>query len=118
MNIEAYRNYCIKKNEVTESFPFPGLPNVLVFKVSGKMFTAIDILSFESISVRCDADEIDELSAKFPAFKKHAYFSERYWTITLMDNTIADKLLLKWIDESYQLAVQKLTKKKRVQLKF
>jgi predicted DNA-binding protein (MmcQ/YjbR family) len=40
MDIETYRNFCISKKAVMESFPFPGLPNVLVFKVAGKMFTA------------------------------------------------------------------------------
>lgn len=116
MNIETYRNYCIQKKEETESFPFPKLPNVLVFKVAGKMFSATDVNSFESISVRCDADKIDELRAKYPAFKKHSYFSDRHWPLILMDNTIADKLILKWIDESYELAVKKLTKKQRVDL--
>ena len=49
MNIESYRNYCISKKGATESFPFPKLPNILVFKVAGKMFTATDINTFASI---------------------------------------------------------------------
>ena len=46
MNIESYRNYCIGKKEVTEEFPFKNLPNVLVFKIAGKMFNATDITAF------------------------------------------------------------------------
>jgi predicted DNA-binding protein (MmcQ/YjbR family) len=118
MNIETYRNYCIQKKEVTESFPFPKLPDVLVFKVAGKMFSATDVNTFESISVRCTPDGIDELRAKYPALQKHAYFSDRHWTMILMDNTIPDKLILQWLDESYNLAVKTLTKKMRLELEL
>jgi len=36
MNIEEFRQYCISKKGVTESFPFD--EQTLVFKVIGKMF--------------------------------------------------------------------------------
>ena len=36
MNIEHFREYCISKKGVTESFPFD--EKTLVFKVMGKMF--------------------------------------------------------------------------------
>jgi predicted DNA-binding protein (MmcQ/YjbR family) len=116
MDIELYRNYCISKKGVTESFPFPRLPNVLVFKVSGKMFTATDVTSFESVSVQCNPEIIDELREKYPAIKKHKYFSERHWNLIFMDNSISDKLILKWIDNSYNLSISKLTKKIRNEL--
>ncbi len=72
------------------------------------MVSATDVTQFKSISVRCDADMIDELRAKYPALKKHVYFSERLWTLIVMDNTIADTLVMQWIDESYELAVKNL----------
>ncbi len=118
LDIETYRNYCISKKGVTESFPFPGLPNVLVFKVAGKMFTATDAETFESISVQCNSDIIDELRAKYPAITKHKYFSERHWNLIAMDNSISDKLIFKWIDSSYDLAIAKLTKKLRAALEL
>jgi predicted DNA-binding protein (MmcQ/YjbR family) len=48
MNIEAYRNYCIAKKGVTESFPFDD--RVLVFKVGGKMFALIDIEDLDFVN--------------------------------------------------------------------
>ena len=36
MNIEQFREYCLSKNGVTESFPFD--KKNLVFKITGKMF--------------------------------------------------------------------------------
>jgi len=42
MNIEEFRDYCLSKKGVTESIPFSKLPNVLVFKVHGKIFTGTE----------------------------------------------------------------------------
>jgi len=116
MDLELYRNYCISKKQVTESFPFPSLPNVLVFKVAGKMFTATDISTFGSFSVKCNPDLIDELRSKYTAFTDHTYFSNKHWSNILMDNSISDKQLFEWIDISYNLTVAKLTKKVRSEL--
>jgi len=115
MDIENYRNYCISKKGVTESFPFPGLPNLLVFKVAGKMFTATDITTFESISLQAKPEAIDELRAAYPAVTKHKYFSGRHWNLVYMDHSIPDKTLFEWIDHSYHLAISKLTKKLRAE---
>ena len=118
MDIEKYRNYCISKKQTTESFPFPSLPNVLVFKVADKMFTATDISTFGSVSVKCNPDIIDELRSKYPAFTDHTYFSKKHWGKILMDNSIPDKQIFEWIDNSYDLTIAKLTKKIREELKL
>lgn len=116
MDIETYHNYCISKKGVTEGFPFSRLPNLLVFRVAGKMFTATDVTTFECISLQCNPELIDEIRAKYPAIKKHKYFSERHWNLIFMDNSIPDKLLFQWINNSYDLSVAKLTKKMRAEL--
>ncbi len=116
MNIEAYRTHCIAKKGVTESFPFPSLPDVLVFKVLGKMFTATDITTFGSFSVKCDPAAIDELRAMYPAMQDPSYFSKKHWSKIIMDGSIPDKTLFEWLDNSYHLVVSKLTKKQQAQL--
>jgi len=118
MNIEQFREYCITKNGTTEGFPFKNLPNTLVFKVAGKMFAATDVNTFKSISIRCNADEIDELRATYPALQKPSYFSDKHWTRIVLDNSISDKLIFEWINNSYQLALSKLTRKERTNLGF
>ena len=52
MNIELFRDYGLSKKAVTESFPFLKLPNVIVFKVADKMFTEINIETFDKISLK------------------------------------------------------------------
>ncbi len=116
MNIEAYRLYCLSKKGVTESIPFPSLPNVLVFKVKGKMFTATDIETFKSFSIKCVPETIEELRDQYDALEEPSYFSKKHWSRVQMDGSISDKVLYEWLDVSYNLVVAKLTKKERLEL--
>ena len=116
MNIEEYRNYCLSKKGVTESIPFSKLPNVLVFKVGTKMFTATDISCFDSFSVKCIPETIEELRANYPAMQEPSYFSKKHWSNVIMDQSIHDKILFQWIDISYDLVIAKMTKKQRLDL--
>ena len=116
MNIEDYRTYCLSKKGVTESLPFPKLQNVLVFKVAGKMFTATDIDTFSSFSIKCIPETIDKLRAEYPSLQEPSYFSKKHWSKVIVDGTITDKTLYKWLDISYDLVVSKLTKKEQLLL--
>lgn len=113
MNIEDYRTYCLSKKGTAESLPFPKLQNVLVFKVSNKMFTATDINTFSSFSIKCRPETIEQLRAEYPAMQEPSYFSKKHWSNVILDGSISDKLLYKWIDISYELVVSKLTKKEK-----
>lgn len=117
MNIEEYRNYCLLKPGVTESVPFPKLPAVLVYKVMGKMFSATDIDTFSGFSIKCDPETIEELKAQYPALQDPPYFSKKHWALANMDGSIPDKVLYEWLDTSYELVVDKLPKKVRMELK-
>ncbi len=116
MNIEVYRQYCLSKNGVTESIPFSKLPNILVFKVKGKMFTATDVNTFASFSIKCNPDTIEELRATYPAMEEPSYFSKKHWSRVVMDGSIPDELLFSWLDTSYNLVVANLPKSIRPQL--
>ena len=117
MNIEEYRTYCLSKKGVTEEIPFPKLPDVLVFKVFGKMFTATDINTFLSFSIKWKPETIEELRAKYPAMQEPSYFSKKHWSKVVIDGTISDKVLYEWLDISYNLVVANLPKKIRIELK-
>lgn len=52
MDVESLREYCLKKNQVSESFPFDD--ETLVFKVNGKIFALISLEGDLSINLKCD----------------------------------------------------------------
>jgi len=116
MDIEEFRNYCLSKKGATESFPFSKLPEVLVFKVMGKMFTATDIDTFDNFSVKCDPETIDELRSEFSAIEEPSYFSKKHWSRVVVDGSLSDEMLGSLIDTSYQLVVAKLSRKVKAEL--
>ena len=115
MNIEAFRDYCIAKKGVTESFPFD--KNTLVFKVMGKMFALADIETFEFINLKSDPEKAIELREKFQGIKPGYHMSKVHWNSVYVNTDVADGFVLQLIDESYSLIVSSLTKKLKEELK-
>ena len=114
MDIEFYREYCLSKPGVTESYPFDN--QTLVFKVLGKMFALTDVDGFEGVNLKCDPEKAIELRERYEAVQPGYHMSKRHWNTVKMDGTIPDKLFLEWIDHSYELIVQSLPKRDRKSL--
>jgi len=111
MNIESFRDYCIIKPGVTEEFPFD--ETTLVFKVGGKMFALTDLEDDFSIALKCDPEYAIELREHYSAITPAYHMSKIHW-INVHDVTSFDeKLLIKLIDDSYNLVFKGLTKKLR-----
>ena len=115
MNIEAYRNYCLRKKSVTEEFPFD--ENTLVYKVKGKMFTATDVDQFKSINVKCDPEKAVQLREAYSSVLPGYHMNKKHWNTILMDGSIPDQLVYQWIDDSYKLVVAQLPKGEQASLK-
>ena len=114
MDIEEIRAYCLLKKAVTESFPFD--ETTLVFKVMGKMFALLPLEKEPSINLKCDPEKAIELRAHYSAVLPGYHMNKRLWNTVMIDGSISDKLIKEWIDDSYQLIVEKLPKKHRKEL--
>lgn len=115
MNKESFREYCLSKKAVTESFPFDDV--TLVFKVAGKMFslTSLDKLEF-TVNLKCDPERALALRDEFPETITPGYhMSKKHWNTVLLDGRIKQNLFKELIDHSYDLVVQSLTKKLRLE---
>lgn len=111
MDLETFRGYCLGLKGVTEEMPFGD--TTLVYKVEGKMFALTGIDSFSSINLKCDPEMAIELRERYPAVQPGYHMNKQHWNTILMDYSIADKQLLEWTKNSYDLVVQKLPKKIR-----
>jgi predicted DNA-binding protein (MmcQ/YjbR family) len=109
LNIESFRNYCIQKKGVTEELPFG--PDTLVFKVMGKMFALTNLDLFTSINLKCDPEEAVRLREAHPSILPGYHMSKKHWNTILMDSSLNDKMIMKLIDDSYELVVAGLPKK-------
>ncbi|MFC2187895.1 MmcQ/YjbR family DNA-binding protein [Fulvivirgaceae bacterium LMO-SS25] len=114
MDIEFYRDYCLQKPGVTESFPFDD--KVLVFKVMNKMFALADVDLFESINLKCDPERAVELRESYPAVQPGYHMNKAHWNTISMDGSLSDQMLCELIDHSYDLIVASLPKKLKQEL--
>lgn len=114
MNIEEFRDYCLKKKVVTEHFPFDN--KTLVFKVGGKMFALADVEEFNSINLKCDPERAVELREAYHGVKPGYHMSKVHWNTVAVYEDVPESLILELIDHSYHLIVKSLPKKMKHEL--
>jgi len=116
VNIEEFRDYCLFKKGVTESFPFD--EETLVFKVMGKMFALCALeRSPSQVNLKCDPERSIELRGVYDGLIFPGYhMSKLHWNTVLIEDNVPNDLLLELIDHSYQLVVNGLTKRVRADL--
>jgi len=111
MNIELFREYCLKKHASSESFPFD--QDTLVFKVAGKMFALISLQEPDHANLKCDPEHAIFLREHYDCVKPGFHMSKVHWNTVYFDGSVTDDLILSWIDDSYNLIVASLSNKIR-----
>ncbi len=103
MNIEALREYCLAKVDAEETMPFG--PDTLVFKINNKVFllASLDVHPLQ-FNVKCDPDLAIELREEYPTAVLPGYhMNKKHWNTIIVDGTISNKQICRFIDDSYQL---------------
>jgi predicted DNA-binding protein (MmcQ/YjbR family) len=117
MNIEEFREYCLSKKYVTESFPFDEV--TLVFKVANKMFALAGLEHHPStVNLKCDPEKAIELRAQYSEIIEGYHMSKKHWNTITIEGNIPNKLIIELINHSYDLVVKSLTKKLQKELGF
>jgi predicted DNA-binding protein (MmcQ/YjbR family) len=111
MDIEHFRNYCISKPNVEESFPFD--EHTLVFKVMGKIFAIVGLDSEEfSANLKCDPERSVLLRDEFPDHIYPGYHMNKlHWNTVKIDSGLRDSILIELIDHSYALVLGNIPRK-------
>jgi predicted DNA-binding protein (MmcQ/YjbR family) len=111
MDLAEFREYCLTKPSATEGTPFG--PDVLVFKVSGKMFAlaALDELP-TTVNLKCDPDLALDLRDRYEQVRPGYHMNKKHWNTVEIENGIPDAELRKMIDHSYELVIKRLPKSK------
>ena len=115
MELESLRAYLLKKKGAFEDFPFG--PEVVVFKVRGKMFALV--VWTESplrINLKCDPDLALHLREAYKAIQPGYHMNKKHWNTITLDNSIPDEEILTMIDDSYDLVVRGLKKSDKEKL--
>ena len=115
MDLEIIREYCLKKKGVNESLPFN--EESPVYKVMSKIFLIANLIPPTSINLKCEPEKAVELRERYPAVTPGYHMNKLHWNTVMLDNSVPDRLILNWIDDSYNLAASGLTKKEKEKLK-
>jgi predicted DNA-binding protein (MmcQ/YjbR family) len=115
MNIEMFRDTCLMLPNTREGMPFEGFfhrsKSILVFYVEDKMFCLFDIDRFESCTIKCSPEHIEELKDKYRAVGNPFNLSPKYWISIQFNADMPTELLMGLVKSSYLLVVESLKKK-------
>jgi predicted DNA-binding protein (MmcQ/YjbR family) len=117
MNIEEFRDYCLSKKYVTESFPFDEV--TLVFKVANKMFALAGLEHQPAkVNLKCDPERAIELREEYAEVIEGFHMNKKLWNTITIEGNLPTDLIIELIDHSYDLVVKNMTKKKQRELGF
>jgi len=111
MDIEIFRNFCLSKKGVEESFPFGD--DTLVMKLMGKIFAMANLDGDLNLNLKCDPELAIELREKYPSISAGYHMNKKHWNTVSIDGSLPDKMIIEWINHSYALIYKNLTKKEK-----
>jgi predicted DNA-binding protein (MmcQ/YjbR family) len=98
--------------EVEETTPFG--PDVLVYKVAGKMFATAGMNDeIGRMNLKCDPERAIDLRERHEAILPGYHMNKRHWNTLIFDASLPPKLIRELIELSYALVVAGLPKKAR-----
>lgn len=116
MDSKPLFTYCLTKEGAFEDYPFG--PDVIVMKVSGKMFALLSRRDGQvNLSLKCDPNYAELLRQQYGSIIPGYHLNKRHWNTLLLDGTIPEKEARVLIDHSYDLVVKTLTREQRARLK-
>ena len=105
MNVEEIRDYALRKEAVTEGFPFGA--DTLVLKTGNKIFMLISLdAPHLQMNLKCDPERAIELREQYPASILPGYhMNKKHWN-TVVVGGLKTELIMEMIDESYRLVAK------------
>ena len=117
MDLPDVIEYFLSKPGAEETTPFG--PDVLVYKVGGKMFALTEPDEFpSSINLKCDPDRAVVLRDEYPAITPGYHMNKKHWNTVVLDGSVPGALLREMIDLSHELVVSSLPKAERAKFRL
>ena len=109
MDVAEFREYCLTKPSASEEMPFG--PDVLVFKVGGKMFALASVDEVPATAnLKCDPDLALDLRDRYEQVRPGYHMNKKHWNTVEIDSGIPAVELRRMIDHSYELVIKGLPK--------
>jgi predicted DNA-binding protein (MmcQ/YjbR family) len=115
MTIADFCAHCLSLPHVEETMPFG--PDVLVYKIGGKMFALVIPDDFPpSVNLKCDPDRALELRDRYEDIQPGYHMNKRHWNTLVLEGRLPARLVRELIEHSYQLVTAGLSRKVRSEL--
>jgi predicted DNA-binding protein (MmcQ/YjbR family) len=114
MDLAALRHLLVSKPGATEDQPFG--PDVLVYKVCGRMFALVAPDSPTRITLKLEPLHGQLLRAQNASVLPGYHMNKDHWNTVILDAGVVDDELADWVDESYALVVERLPRRDRERL--
>lgn len=114
MDIEEFREHCLAVRGVEEGMPFG--PDVVVFKVMGKMFCFLGVEPRDGVlraNMKCDPDRSVELRERYDGIGDSYYTRTLMWNAVALDGDVPDELIVELIRHSVEQVIAKLPRAKQ-----
>ncbi|MFT3991113.1 MAG: MmcQ/YjbR family DNA-binding protein [Luteolibacter sp.] len=109
MDLSDARERCLSFPGVTEETPFG--PELLVYKIAGKMFALISPDDVPGrMNLKCDPERALDLRDRYEAIQPGYHMNKRHWNTLVFDGSLPPALVAELIDHSHQLVFSSLPK--------
>ena len=76
----------------------------------GKMFLLARLSYPISINLKCDPEKAIDLRERYTSVTPGYHMNKTHWNTVVLDGSVPNQEILKWIDDSYDLVVNSLKK--------
>jgi len=116
MNLEMLHEFMLTMPGTVEERPFT--PEVPVYKVMGKMFAYVSPNKQPPwLTLKLDPAMGRLVRSTHRSVLPGYHMNKEHWNTIILDGSIAEGEILAWIEESYDLVVAGLTRKKKAELR-
>lgn len=115
MELQEAIELCLALPKVEETTPFG--PDVLVYKVAGKMFATAGLEDeVGRMNLKCDPERAVELRDEWEAITAGYHMNKKHWNTVIFDGSLPTALVGELIAQSYDLVVAGMPKRLRESL--
>ncbi|MGE9268082.1 MAG: MmcQ/YjbR family DNA-binding protein [Verrucomicrobiales bacterium] len=116
MELDEFVTYCLSFPGAVEEMPFG--PEVLVYKVGGKMFAlAGEEEGVGRVNLKGDPERNVELREEYEAVLPGYHMNKRHWNTLVLNGSLPSALVRDCVRESYDLVFAALPKKLQAEIR-
>jgi predicted DNA-binding protein (MmcQ/YjbR family) len=96
--------------------PRSATPNVLIYKVMGKMFAILQIRGIENVILKSDPHLAEILREQYAGVGHRSHLDRRFWISVTLDADVPPAEVERLLANSYGLVCAGLTRKQKAEL--